>query len=142
MVIRLVVDTGVMVAAFDSPSGASRPLLLDVLDQKTRLLLSISLMLEYEDVLTRPSILKMIGIGADEVRTVLDELAGICVPVAFDYRWRPVARDPDDDFVLETAINGHADVIATFNLGDMTAGAARFGIPVERPGTVVRRIRG
>src|SRR5579859_1514950 len=50
-------------------------------------------------------------------------------------------RDPDDDLVLETAINGSADVIATFNLRDMTAGAAAFGIQVERPTMVLRRIR-
>jgi len=131
-----------MVAAFDSPTGASRQLLLDVLDGKATLLLSVSLLLEYEGVLTRPSVLKMIGVDTDEVLGVLDELVGICVPVVFDYRWRPAARDPDDDLVLETAINGQADVIATFNLADMAGGAARFGIAVERPGAVLRRIRG
>jgi hypothetical protein len=62
--------------------------------------------------------------------------------VAFDYRWRPVARDADDDLVLETAVNGNADAIASFNVGDMAAGAARFGIAVERPASVLRRIRG
>jgi hypothetical protein len=41
--------------------------------------------------------------------------AGLCVPVALDYCWRPVAADPDDDIVVETAVNGGADVIATFN---------------------------
>jgi hypothetical protein len=99
-------------------------------------------MLEYEAVLTRPNVLKLIGIGAEEVLAVLDELAGLCVPVAFDFRWRPTAADADDDVVLETAINGNADVIASFNVRDMAAGAARFGIAVERPASVLRRIRG
>jgi len=44
--------------------------------------------------------------------------------------------------VLETAINGGAEVVASFNVADMEAGARRFGIVVERPGTVVRRIKG
>ncbi len=48
----------------------------------------------------------------------------------------------DDNLVLETAINGNADVIASFNIGDMAAGAARFGIAVERPASVLKRIRG
>lgn len=138
--VRVVIDTDVMVAAFDSPSGASRRLLMQVLDRKAELLVSASLMLEYEAVLTRPRVLRMIGIDAAEVLAVLDELSGLCVPVAFDYRWRPVARDPDDDLVIETAINGRADVIATFNVADMTAGAARFAIAVERPATVLRRL--
>jgi putative PIN family toxin of toxin-antitoxin system len=141
-VLRLVIDTDVMVAALDSPSGASRQLLLDVLDGKATLLLSTALMVEYEATLTRPRALDMIGLDAAEVLSVLDELAALCVPVGFDYQWRPMARDPDDDFVVETAINGFADVIATFNVRDMAAGAAQFGIAVERPGAVLRRIRG
>ena len=72
---------------------------------------------------------------------VLDDLARNCGEVVFDYRWRPAARDADDDLVLETAINGGADVIATFNGADMAAGAARFGSPVERPALVLRRLR-
>ncbi len=138
--LRVVLDTDVMVAAFGSAAGASRQLLLAALDGTIRPLLSTALLLEYEDVLTRPANLARAGIEAAEALVVLDELAGLCAPVAFDYRWRPTARDPDDDLVLETAINGAADVIASFNLADMAAGAARFGIPVERPGTVLRRI--
>jgi len=60
--------------------------------------------------------------------------------VALDYRWRPVAADPDDDMVVETAINGSAAVIATFNLGDMRTGARLFGVATERPSTVLRRL--
>ena len=72
---------------------------------------------------------------------VLDEVAAICVPVAFSYRWRPGATDADDDHVLETAINGMADAIASFNLADLAAGAAPFGISVERPVHILRRLR-
>ncbi|MBI1779147.1 MAG: putative toxin-antitoxin system toxin component, PIN family [Proteobacteria bacterium] len=130
-----------MVAAFDSPRGASRQLLLDLLDGQAHLLLSTALLLEYEKVLTRPRMLDMIGLSLEEVLAVLDELAEICDPVPFDYRWRPLAADPDDDLVLETAINGGADAIATFNIRDMAAAGARFGIAVERPAAVLRRIR-
>ncbi|MGD0104571.1 MAG: putative toxin-antitoxin system toxin component, PIN family [Rhodopila sp.] len=134
----IVLDTDVLVAAFDSPTGASRRLVLAVFDGAVKLLMSTGLLLEYEAVLTRPTVLRMIGI---ESAAVLDELAGVCVPVALDYRWRPVALDPDDDMVIETAINGGADAIATFNIGDMHAGAERFGIRVERPATILRRMR-
>jgi putative PIN family toxin of toxin-antitoxin system len=142
MVLRVVLDTDVMVAGFSSATGASRRLLLAVLDGEVRMLLSTPLLVEYEAVLTRPAVLAMAGVSAAEVVAVLDELAGLCTPVALDYRWRPQARDPDDDLVLETAINGGAAVVASFNVADMHAGAQRFGITVERPGVVVRRIRG
>lgn len=139
---RVVLDTDVVVAGFTSATGASRRLLLAVLDGEVRLLLSTPLVLEYEAVLTRAAVLAMAGISAEDVLAVLDEFAGVCVPVAFDFRVRPAARDPDDDLVLETAVNGGADAIATFNLADLRAGAARFGIPAERPGEVLRRMRG
>ena len=139
--LRLVIDTDVMVSAFESPSGASRQLILDILDGKASLLLSVSLMLEYEAVLTRDAMLARSGLSTAEVLEALDDLAGRCIPVAFDYRWRPAAQDADDDLVVETAINGGADVIATFNVADMSDGAKRFGIAVERPGTVLKRIR-
>jgi predicted nucleic acid-binding protein len=129
-----------MFAAFDSANGASRRLLLRVLDGQARLLLSTALLLEYEAVLTRPTMLVRFGVSEPEVAEVLDELAALSSPVSLDYRWRPVAADPDDDLVIETAVNGAADVIASFNLADMRAGAERFGIPVERPGTVLNRI--
>jgi putative PIN family toxin of toxin-antitoxin system len=138
--LRLVLDTDVMFAAFHSPAGASRRLLLEILDGKTLLLLSATLMVEYEAVLTRPGNLRKFGIGVADVLGVLDEIAGLCVPVAFDYRRRPGAADPDDDLVLETAVNGAADAIASFNLADMRAGAALFGIAVERPVDILRRI--
>ena len=130
-----------MVAALESVAGASRQILLHALRSEMHLLLSTSLMLEYEAVLTRSEMLKRSGLSTADVIAVLDELARICVPVAFDYRWRPVASDDDDDFVIETAINGGAEVIASFNARDMKRGAARFGIAVERPALVMRRIR-
>ncbi len=141
MVLRVVLDADVVVAGFTSAAGASRRLLLAALDGEVRLLLSTPLVLEYEAVLTRAPVLAMAGIPAEEVLAVLDELAGLCVPVAFDVRVRPGARDPDDDLVLETAVNGGADAIATFNLADLRDGAARFGIPAERPGEVLRRMK-
>ena len=79
-------------------------------------------------------------ISVEEVAAVLDELADLCLKVVFDYRWRPQAHDPNDDLVLETAINGGADVVSSFNVADMKTGAQRFGIPVERPGAVMRRM--
>jgi len=139
--LRLVLDTDVLFAAFHSPDGASRHLLLEILDGKAHLLLSTTLMIEYEAVLTRPGNLAKFGIGVPDVLGVLDEIAALCIPVAFDYRWRPGASDPDDDLVLETAINGSADAIASFNLADLVAGASPFGIPVERPKDILRRLR-
>ena len=95
----------------------------------------------HEAVLTRPNHLARWGLRTDDILELLDELAQICTPVAFDYRWRPTGADNDDEMVIETAINGHADALATFNLRDMRDAGARFGFRAERPGPLVRRLR-
>lgn len=94
--------------------------------------------------------IEAIKYAADLVRTAAEEadqhvydqmpLAELCVPVAFDYRWQPVANDPDDDHVLETTIDGMADMIASFNITNLTAGGQPFGIATERPVDALRRL--
>jgi hypothetical protein len=56
------------------------------------------------------------------------------------YLWHPMLRDAEDDMVLETAVNGHADAIATFNIGDFGDAPGRFGIDLTRPGDLLRRL--
>jgi hypothetical protein len=42
--------------------------------------------------------------------------------------------------MLETAINGRADVIATFNVRHFAAAAVYFDVAVEQPVSVLRRL--
>ncbi len=139
--LRVVLDTDVMVSGFISPEGASRQLVLDALDKKFALLLSTPLLMEYESVLRRPQHLARAKATDADVTEILDALAGICVPVAFDYNWRPTGAHSDDELVIETAINGHADALATFNLKDMRDAGARFGFRAQRPGPLIRSMR-
>jgi putative PIN family toxin of toxin-antitoxin system len=141
IVLKLVIDTDVMFAAFESATGASRALLLAVLDGRAALLASTTLMIEYEAVLTRRENLVRSGLTIAEVTKALDDIAGLSIPVRFNYRWRPVAKDPDDDLVIETAANGYADVIVSFNKADLIAAATSFGIAVERPNQTLMRLR-
>lgn len=142
MTLRLVLDTNVIVAAVTSAHGASRRLLLAAAEGRVTMLLSTPLLLEYAAVLNRPGVLAMAGATPEDISALLDGIVDLSTQVLLDYRWRPQARDPDDDMVLETAINGSAAVIASFNVADIQAGARRFGIAVERPGTVERRLGG
>jgi predicted nucleic acid-binding protein len=47
---------------------------------------------------------------------------------------------PDDDMILETAMNGRADGIVTFNRRDFEPANRRFGMVVLSPGDAVRRL--
>jgi putative PIN family toxin of toxin-antitoxin system len=135
-----VLDTDVLVAAFRSDAGASRQVLEAARARRFELLLSVPLMLEYESVLTRPEHLAAGGASKEDVSAVLDELALVGKRVALEIRIRPVLPDPNDEMVLETAINGRADAIVTFNDRDFRPVVARFRCSVLRPGEVVRKL--
>src|SRR5215467_11566557 len=135
-----VLDTDVLVAAFRSHAGASRQVLEAARGRRFELLLSVPLMLEYESVLTRPEHLAASDATAADVSAVLDELAAIGKRVELVIRTRPMLLDPDDEMVLETAINGRADAIVTFNERDFRQAATPFRCSVVWPGEAVRRL--
>lgn len=139
--VRLVLDTDVIVAAFRSDRGASRRLLLAALDRKVAMLVSVPLMLEYEAILKRPEQLTAIDLSADEVDAVLDAVAAVAEPVRLAFLWRPQLRDPSDEMVLETAVNGRADRVVTFNLRHLGEAARAFGIGVKSPGEAWREVQ-
>lgn len=131
-----------MVAAFRSNRGASRQLLLAALTRRFELLLSVPLMLEYEAVLTRAEQLSAFGIGRREVAQVLDDVASIGRPVRLAYRWRPQLPDAKDDMVLETAVNGSADALVTFNVADFVAMSDKFDCRVMLPRAALLELGG
>lgn len=139
---RLVLDTDVVVAAFRSDRGASRQLLLAALDRQVLMLVSVPLMLEYEAVLTRAEQLNGTGLTAAETGAVLDALASVIEPVHLRFLWRPRLKDPADEMVLETAVNGRADCLVTFNMRHFGEAANEFGLRVAPPGEVCRAVSG
>jgi putative PIN family toxin of toxin-antitoxin system len=140
---RIVLDTAVMVAAIRSDSGASRQLLEAALTEQggVRVLVSVPLLIEYEAVMSRPEHLQAAGLTVAEIGALLDAVAVVAEPVALAFLWRPLLPDADDDMVLETAVNGGAEAIATFNRRDFTPAARRFGLPVLSPGELLSRLR-
>jgi putative PIN family toxin of toxin-antitoxin system len=138
--VRCVLDTDVIVAAVRSAKGASRGLLEAIHDRRLVGLVSVPLLLEYEAVLSRPEHLRARGLSFAEVEALLDGLAAIMEPVRLDYLWRPLLPDRDDDMVLETAINGRATAIVTFNLRDYGSWPLTFGIEVLRPADCLGRL--
>ena len=137
---RVVVDTSVMVAAIRSDRGASRRLLTAGLETRLTFLVSVPLMFEYQAVMTRPEHLRASGLEEADVTAILDALAASAEPVHLAFLWRPFAQDPDDDMVLEAAINGHADAIVTFNRRDFAGADDAFGVAVLTPAEAIERM--
>ena len=133
---RLVLDTNVFIAAFRSRRGASNVLLKQAESGRVTPLCSTALFLEYEAVLSRQETREATGHDLNDVALIMRAFAALCDPVDISFRFRPLLRDADDEMVLETALNGNADAIATYNVRDFRLSHA-LGIEITTPGAIL-----
>lgn len=138
---RIVLDTSVVVAGLRTQLGAGAAVLRLVAEKRVVLLATPPLFLEYEDVLMRPEHRLMHGLLPEAIDEFLAELAALIEPVEVHFKWRPQSRDPNDEMVLEAAINGRADVLVTYNVADFAGIAERFRIAVLRPVDLLKRVK-
>ena len=138
---EIVFDTSVLVAGLRSRDGASNQLLMRVADEALKPCVSTALFLEYEDVLNRAEFLSASGFTARDVNRFLSGFATAARPVEIHFRWRPQLTDPNDEFVLEAAVNaGHVPLI-THNTRDFTIATKRFNLLVFTPGQYLRKFK-
>ena len=124
-----------------SPTGGAAAL-LRLLDRGLgTLLLSVALAIEYDATCQLAEHRLAAGLDEAEVGLFLDAIVDIAEPVETYFRWRPQLHDPGDEMVLETAVNGRAQALVTFNRRDYGAAPARFGIDVLNPGEAIRRMQ-
>ena len=134
--LRVVLDTNVLVAAFISRDGASFELVRRVgLESGLKPILSVPLVLEYEAALKR-------RFGATDMRIepVLDYLCLVGERREIYFLWRPFLRDPGDEMVLEVAVGAAVSTIVTHNIRDFAGVQEQFGIRVATPGEVLREL--
>lgn len=105
------------------------------------LLVSASLAFEYEAVIKRPEQLSAMGMSLEQADRRIRSVVALCEPVFKAYSWRPQLRDPDDEMILEAAVNGGADILVTFNQRDFGSAPAAFGIECLLPQYALERIR-
>lgn len=110
----IVADTNVILRGVGNSEGASGAVLLGMLDGNINFAISPAVVLEYEDVLTRPT---MMGtrhhLSHQEVEIVLDELCAIGFLAHPWFRFRPFVADPGDDHIIECAFAGGAQIIVS-----------------------------
>ncbi len=127
---RLVIDTNVIVSGLRSTEGASYLLLSHIETMPWKMCVSSALLLEYEEQLLNDQSVSLLSDAA--IQDFLDIIADRSEHVQIFYRWRPQLKDPDDDMVLETAVNGTATHIVTYNLRDFR-NVERFGLKACTP---------
>ncbi len=136
---KLVLDTNILVAGVRSRTGASNPLLIAGFRRRFIWCCSVPLFYEYEEVLNRAEFLLDAGVTRQAMAEFLTDIAATVVPVGIDFQWRPQLGDPDDDMVLEAAINCGGSIV-THNVRDFGAVPARFGLALMSPADALRRI--
>ncbi len=131
-------DTASLITALRSRSGAAAELLRLVLLGKVTLLMDYKLGAEYRDVALRVEHREASGLSSDDVLQLISTLEEVAEPVLVLSKVRPLSPDPDDDMVLDLAMNGQADAVVKQNAKHFRAPAKRFGIAVLSPAEVLR----
>lgn len=137
---RVVLDTSVIVTALRSRTGAGNAVLRAVAHGKVKPLVTVALFLEYEEVLKRADQRLAHGLALPAVDRFLSALASACEPVEVNFQWRPLLLDPDDEMLVEIAVNARASAIVTHNRKDFAMIPPRFGVNVITPGELLREI--
>jgi putative PIN family toxin of toxin-antitoxin system len=138
---RVALDTDVIVAALRSRTGASHALLQQLRLGHLEAVASVPMVLEYEEVLLREEHREAIGMTAEEIGAFLDAFVALLRPVLPYFLWRPLLRDPDDEMVLDAAVNGQVEAIVTFNVHDYLPAARQFHLEVLTPAAALQRLR-
>jgi len=136
--VQIVIDTNVFYAALRSRRGASHWLLQEIgRNTAFRIHLSVPLVLEYEEIAKRHS--RTLGLTHTDIDDIIDYLCSVAGLHTIFYMWRPYLPDPDDDMLLELAVEAGCRRIVTFNKRDFR-GSEQFGVRAVTPQEFLREI--
>lgn len=129
-----------IVAALRSRNGASYALLREVSRERLKPLVTTALFLEYEAVLKRAEQRLIHGFSEADTDVFLGAFASLSEGVDLSFKWRPQLSDPNDELVLEAAINGQADALVTHNIKDFLKAAQRFQLRLLTPAQLLKEL--
>lgn len=114
--LKVVLDTNVVVSGLLRQKGAPATILDAATSKLFRCYVSESLLDEYREVLTRD----YLGLDRQRASRFLGDLRKVAIFVV-PRKKVTVARDPDDDVLMECALEAGADFIVTGNIRDFPA---------------------
>ena len=130
MPLRVVLDTNVLYAGLRSRHGASFQILDALWQRQWTLLLSNTVLTEYEEILHRES--TALRLNPDRIQRLLDALCAIAEHRHPSGDWVPILSDPDDEALAHLAVEARADHLVTHNLNHL-APARRAGVNLLAP---------
>ena len=112
---KVVVDTAVLVRMNVKAAGPARLVLERIASGPHELILSPFLLQEVEQVLNYPRMQALYGLTPAEIREQIEEFVNVAQILDPVVREPVVLNDPDDDPIIYTAVDGHADILCTLD---------------------------
>lgn len=109
----IILDTNVLYAGLYSSAGASFKVLQAIEEGNLKIVISTTLLFEYEDILKRNQVI--LDLSAQEIEDILDYFCKISHHQKIYFLWRPRLPDPKDDHLLELAVASRTKLIVTHN---------------------------
>lgn len=139
MAIKIVVDTSVFISALISSTGSSRELIRRCLKGEYQPLMGNALFSEYESVIGREEILAKCPLTSAEISALLASFLSVSQWVSIYYLWRPNLKDEADNHLIELAVAGNAQIIATQNIKDFQNSQLLFpNLSILKPEEIIR----
>ena len=109
---RVVVDTNVIASALIRRQGTTGQVLRHLRDGRFTIIYSVPLLVELVEVLSRPQVQRKYHILSDDI-TALINLIRLRGELVSPTRQVDACRDPEDNRVLEAAVEGNAVAIVS-----------------------------
>lgn len=138
----IVLDTNVLFAGLISPRGASYQILSLVIEGDLTCAATPALWAEYEEQLSSTRFRTLTPLSPQQVDDVLDYLASIVRPVRNDFVWRGILLDEEDAIAAESAFNGNADALITFNVDHFRTIRNQVPFQIQSPGDFLKAWKG
>lgn len=134
---KIILDANVLYAGLYSSKGASFKVLQAIEKGRLKMVMSTTLLFEYEDILKRNQAVLCLADG--EIEKLLDCFCLQSEHQKIYFLWRPHLPDPNDDHLLELAVASGTSLIVTHNAKDFK-GVAEFGVKIITPQKLMEEI--
>jgi putative PIN family toxin of toxin-antitoxin system len=138
MPLRAIIDTNVFLSALWSRQGAAFEIFAELRRGRWQMVLSNHLLFEYEEVAKRNA--SEIGLTLEDIDDVLDALCAAAEHRQLEPAWIPRLSDPDDEPLLQMAVEAEVSIIVTRNIRHLKP-AESFGIELMQPAEFLAKLR-
>ena len=138
---KVVIDTSGFISALISKNGEAIEVLRLALQKMVVPQMGTKLYLEYESLLNRDEIQKLVSLSTAEVEELLNALMSVSQWCQVYYLWRPNLNDEGDNHIVELAVASNSRYIITYNTKDFKNFQLSFDIKIMTPGEFIRSIK-